>query len=194
MLALLPLVARDLIERRAADLRHPARRVRHRRGRRRLRSARGCASDCRASGSCASPSPALPSAPSIAAPQHQRLADLRGRCCSAAPAGCWRWRCSTSPCRCRRRAGWSAGRCRSTRRRPSAAWRWAAGSGAWRPKATRPEQALLAAAAVMIVGGLLGLALAAAGANGAQSRPAQPLERAASRRWISSRAAARSSS
>ena len=133
---------------RAAGLRRAARRLRRRRDRRRLHrrpAARAC---CRASG--------------IARARLRRLRRLRARCsalspqpwltarrdaAAAAPAGCWRWRSSTPRSSSRPRAGWSAGRSRSIRPRPSAAWRSAAGSGAASPRRYGPAQALLIAAA-----------------------------------------------
>ena len=63
-------------------------------------SAPGCAETLSAEWLVVRRSPALPSAPLAVAiaPNAWLTAE---RCCSAAPAGCWRWRCSTSPSRCR---------------------------------------------------------------------------------------------
>lgn len=80
-------------------------------------------------------SPSAPSTPPSAFTPGRPLS----ACSSAAPAGCSRCRISTSRCRCRHRAGWSAGCSRSTRRRPSAASRWAAGSGASSPTRMAPR-------------------------------------------------------
>ena len=79
-------------------------------------------------------------------------------CCSAARAGCWRCRSSTSPCSSRRRAGSSGGPWRSTRRRlrRHGARQLALGR---RRRSIRPAAALLAAAAAMLAGGPIGLPL-----------------------------------
>ena len=96
----------------------------------------------------------------------------RSACWWAAPAGCWRWRSSTPRCSSPPRAGWSGARSRSTRPRPSAAWRSAAGSGAASPRRTGRREALLWAAAAMVAAGAVGPAAAAAGARRARPRPA----------------------
>ena len=96
-------------------------------------SATGCARGCRARRSSASPSPASPSARSIAGTEP--VAWLTG----ARPAhrrrllGAGAGALQHDGAARRRRAGWSAARSRSTRPRPSAAWRSAAGSGASPP-------------------------------------------------------------
>ena len=116
----------------------------------------------------------------VARAQRQRLAQRRRHASSAAPAGCWRWRSSTPPCSSRPRAGWSAGRWRSTRPRPSAAWRSGAGSGA-----ASPRRATRLRAARRRRGDARRrrrrLPAAAAGAGRARPRPAEPLDRARGR-------------
>ncbi len=111
ILALLPVVARRPRQGGAADLRPHARRLRcrrHWRGAARRAAARdalqrddralGLYSALRSVRRASQPSAQVPCSPAPA------LAD------SAAPAGCWRFRCSTRSCSFRRRAGWSGGR------------------------------------------------------------------------------------
>ena len=152
VLALLPLVARHLV--RGGPLTYGVllgrlrrRRARRRRPRRRLRERLSSEAIVRLAfagfAACAA----------VAGAQPQPLDRRRRHARRRAPAGCWRCRSSTSPCSSRPRAGWSAGRSRSTRPRPSAAWRSAAGSGAASPRRTGPPQALLAAAAAMLAAG-----------------------------------------
>ena len=93
----------------------------------------------------------------IQALSDQRLADLHRAADRRRELGAGACRSSTSRSSFRRRAGWSAAPCRSTRWRPSAAWRWAAGSGASSPKATARRKRCSPRRRCMLVGAALGL-------------------------------------
>ena len=79
---------------------------------------------------------------------------------SAAPPGCWRCRSSTSPCSSRRLAGWWGGR--SSLYQTATFGGMALGSWVWgvAAEAYGAERALLAAAVIMLLGAVIGLGIA----------------------------------
>ena len=129
VMALMPLIAKVLIAGGPLTLRRAARRVRRRRGRRRVRDSATAQGVVDRSDRPLRPASASRiAAAGRRAQQHSARDDGRADAWPAR-AGCSRCRRSTSRCRCRRRAGSSRARCRSIRCPRSADSRPAVGCG-----------------------------------------------------------------